>query len=663
MKYHLLILFFSENDSQAGAVSWTGKWYDQITSIFPTLKTIQRDQIDSATGIAATKVGDNIPAESLSLKNVDHVKDRISISFQAGPKLQFTSGMIRKRAWAILKKGGALGGSQFLPLCCLLTTQEHDDLFCAPQKSQNAANKNLSDELKSLETANDWLGIYAKFAPMETIPQARPEIWNDSDLLNKIGFAIGKLAETSGIPRDIFKDEAEKSKFLKQQANYRTETETLRKRCIELFPNNPSYHSTLGYLHYQNVHELTQPRGRRDGNIREEVEKAIVSFDKALSLDPSRISDLYRKGYLLSEVLPKQVLFGKVYSDTGDRPAMAKQVIQQGIGCFKKAESLWESLDPANEKQQLIQKRYRKDYIKTLYHTGCSFYELIINDWDEVLLALRMREEGSAAGGTILDPNQFDLQNADNAWHYFSKCWQTDLPEDAKGKVFSSKQNFSSAIEGVFKLYWLGKVSFARYWILSSSCLHETDEALKQRVTAEKYLTAALETPWSPENQRQKKDFVAELLARLYLTTKDYAKAADTISRHKSGKFTDPYVANTLAIALQLMGKHKEASQILADAINNHSNKAVWISSFLLACNYLNEEDLIKAHAEFETAAMLAKKHGKQALDSSLIGLAFVSYKSNDISNAVKLLEEANQLNPYRVAVQLRLEQWKQKLI
>lgn len=662
MKFHLLILFFKEDDSQQGTVSWTGKWLEQIVSLFPALKTIPLSDIDSATGIAATKAGDYSQAQLLSLKSLDRTNDRITISFQIASKLQHTSGDLRKKVWAILKKTGTIDKSKFLPLCCLLTQEQREELLRTAQKSHNKINKDLSEELKTLESQNDWLAIYSKFSPLDSLHHRAPEVWNDSDLLNKIGFAIGKLAETSGIPRDIFKDEGEKNRFLKQQAKYRAETESVRRHCIELFPNNPTYHSSLGYLHYQNVHELTQPKGRRDGNIREEVEKAIESIDRAIALDPTRISDVYRKGYLLTEVLPKQILFARTYADSDDRPSLAKEVIKQGIQCFKKVEFLWESMSSDSGTDQNLKKRYRKDYIKSLYHTGTAYYELIINDWDEVSVALQLLGDNTPVKSISAEPNQFDLHNAENAWHYFSKCWQVDQPDSLKGQPFNPKQQCSGAIEGVFKLYWLGKVSFARYWILSLFGFNNTDEALKQRITAEKYLSAALESPWTVENQRQKRDFVAELLARLYLTSKDYKKAEETINRHKSGKFTDPYVANTLAIALQLLGRFKEAGQVLADAVNNHSNKAVWISSFLLGCNYLNEGELDKARREFELAAKLAKKHGKDSLDSSLVGLAFVSYKSADLSNAVKFLEEANQLNPYRLATQLRLDRWKQKL-
>ena len=122
----------------------------------------------------------------------------------------------------------------------------------------------LLKQLESLKSKNDWQGIYEKFQPIEELHQ-NDLIWNNDWVLNKIAFACAKLSETSLVPREIFRDEKTKTDFLKQQAEYRKHTEQIRKRCIELKPNNAGYRSNLAYTYYQNINELTQQRGRRDG--------------------------------------------------------------------------------------------------------------------------------------------------------------------------------------------------------------------------------------------------------------------------------------------------------------------------------------------------------------------------------------------------------------
>ena len=161
--------------------------------------------------------------------------------------------------------------------------------------------------MKKLKSSNNWQGIYEKFHPIEELQQ-NELIWNHHKILNEIAYACAKLSETSTIPREIFRDQETKVKFLKQQAEYRKHTQQIRQRCIELEPNNPGYRSNLAYIYYQNINELNAPRGRTDGNLKKEIENFITAIDETLALDPRRVTDLYRKGRILTDILPDKIL-------------------------------------------------------------------------------------------------------------------------------------------------------------------------------------------------------------------------------------------------------------------------------------------------------------------------------------------------------------------
>ena len=165
----------------------------------------------------------------------------------------------------------------------------------------------LIEQLKRLKSKNKWREIYEKFQPIEELHQ-NGLIWNNHKVLNYIAFACAKLSETSSIPREIFRNEKAKRDFLKQQAEYRKHTERIRKRCIELKPNNPGYQSNLAYTYYQNINELTAPRGRKDGHFKKEIDNFIAAVDETLVLDPKRVTDLYRKGRILADILPDKIL-------------------------------------------------------------------------------------------------------------------------------------------------------------------------------------------------------------------------------------------------------------------------------------------------------------------------------------------------------------------
>ena len=648
----LVIRASTEQTFNNGQVGYSDKWLDQITALFPDFTSLKSEAIDSAIGIFARKEDDDRCAKKLKIQSFQKTSAGVLVRFSIESELEITSGDLRRRVWGHLRKAGLIQEGQYLPFCCVLNTE-----IVAAMLSDKPIGGTLAGELGQMQQRNDWIGIYNRFQPIESISQNYPDVWNNPGILSTIGFACGKLAETSSIPRDMFQDEKRRQAFLKQQAKYRYETEVLRKRCVELMPNNPGYWSSLGYLHYLNAHELNQPRGRRDGNIREEIEKALEYFEKALSLDSSRITDHYRKGYLLAEILPQQILFGKQSYGAENRVELARQKIQEGIASFSQAIQIWESLNPTDEKQNEKRKRYRKNYIKSLYHTGCAYYQLIYRDWDEAVYALGLRENITERDNLSFIPQ--DLQNANNAWRHFYSCWVADRVDGLMSSEEPSVTTTSrdGEMEGVHKLYRLGKVSFVRYWILSGYGQKDTPQAIENRNKAESYLLAALDFAWSPEKQRQKKDFVAELLARVYISKGEYTKAIEVIKKHR-GRSLDPYIAHTAAVALMLSGKYAEAQQTLTEALQDRGNKAIWTTQFLKGCAYLREGALDKAQQAFTKADIEARKHGKETLDTWIIGQAFVSYKSDNVQEAIEFLKRAVEVNPYRLSVHRRLQSW-----
>ena len=157
----------------------------------------------------------------------------------------------------------------------------------------------LIEQLKRLISNNDWLGIYNKFKPITDLPH-NDLIWNNPKVLSDIGFACTMLARTDSIPREIFRDQNALNNFLKKQTEYRKDAQLIQKRCIEIEPQEPRHFANFAYIYYQNINDLNQPQGRRDGNLREEIENFVTAIDKVLKLNSKRVNDLYRKGRILT---------------------------------------------------------------------------------------------------------------------------------------------------------------------------------------------------------------------------------------------------------------------------------------------------------------------------------------------------------------------------
>lgn len=529
--------------------------------------------------------------------------------------------------------------------------------------------QNLREQVTKLKKKNDWLEIFNITKPI-TLPQ-NELLWKDHVLLNDIAYACAKLSETT-IPRELFRDQKGKTKFLEQQAEYRKHTEQIRKRCIQLKPSHAGYRSNLAYTYYQNIIELTGPSGRKDGNIKKEIENFITAVDETLTLDPKRVTDLYRKGYILTKVYPKQILWNKSYGDKDDSPGKSKkfsEIREKGIQTLHRAINEWEKLNPLYPDEETLQKRYRKDYIKTLYRLSLTYYDKIVNHWDEAVFALNLRDDIS--NNEQVSINEDDKRNIDKAIQTIKKCCETDCQRNFSQDVKQYQPSiaaFSGVYEGVDKLYRTGTFFFAKYWILSGYGLKDTEAANKNLKYAEFYLKESLKCEWSPQKSNQDKAYIAERLARVFIIKGQYDQAISVIESSHEEKLkykynlesVPDYILNTWALAMLKSGRIVETQTILDIAKKSRKKTVLWHTYFLKGCAYLESDELELAQENLQRAHKEAERMGKKTVDSLLIAKAFVEYKSDNVSGALKLLKEAQRLNPRRVSTSERIHKWQQ---
>ncbi|BAZ26031.1 hypothetical protein NIES4073_69370 [Kalymmatonema gypsitolerans NIES-4073] len=142
-----------------------------------------------------------------------------------------------------------------------------------------------------------------------------------------------------------------------------------------------------------------------------------------------------------------------------------------------------------------------------------------------------------------------------------------------------------------------------------------------------------------------------------YISQGDYTQAVEVINQN-CGSFGDEYIAHTLSLALILNGQNSEAQSILEECSLSKTNKAIWEAHFLIGCSHLSKGYFEQASQAFQKADEEARKQGKRTIDSLLIGQAFVYYKFNRKQEAIKYLQEAHRLNPYRLSVRKYLVKW-----
>lgn len=657
--FTLILRVFSEDQMNKGEFYSSKNFYKEILDHFPSVSSLALNQISKGILIFAKPIDYHKKAMGITVTSVNVNNDFISIKFSLDCELDYITDDIRKKLYKKLNDEHILKDIKFLPTLCLLNEEQSEFVF--QQKSKE--NKTLLEEIKKYELSNDWKKIYDKFKPITKL-QENPSLWNDSDILSTLGFAVGKLAETTEIPRAIFKDEKQKKEFLKNQFIYRNETEVIRKRVAELNPNNATSWSNLAYLYYQNSIELGSPKGRRDGNILDEIEKAVESFDKALSLDEKRITDLYRKGRLLAEKKPNIILFGRQKKDLDfqEKNKLANESKNEGINSLKLAIKYWEELDSNQQKQNDNKNRTRSSYVKSLYNLGNAYYELVSSDWDESIFLLGLKKDIHPNDSVGYIPQ--DLENIKKSIECFEKCCISDSKISAiPQKQIIEYASLDGNIEAVNKLYSLGKVYFTKYWILSGYGQKDTNDNGLIRNESKNYYEKALLQNWPPQKSRQKKDFIAERLARLFISAGEYQNAIEIIINHCGDdlQYISAFVLNTLSLAYSLNKQYSKAQDVLRVSAVSKSNIALWQTHFIAGCTFLMEEKLVEAKVYFEKADSEAKRIGKQTVDSFLIAQAFIQFKKEDKAKAVEYLKNAYELNPYRISVIKKLQLWQKK--
>jgi len=647
MENTLIIGFFKEEDVNKGSAGFYGKYFNEINALSP-VSEISKENISGAIGYLIGRNNNDEKCFDIHPVEFFHNEKCFKMNYIVNGNTGFNSAFI-KRAVRDLIPADKLKGP-FLPVCISVDKEK--------------LNKLIDDEtamykMKELMKSNDWTGIYNMFAPISGL-RDRKYLWDNDALLNSLSFATAKLSETYTNLKFSFRSDEERKKYLAGQKRYREETLMLRKRCIELNPGKAAYYSNLGYSYYQFTRELTLPGGRRDGNIMEDAKKAVEYIEKALEIDPQRVTDLYRKGQLLSGVLPSLILFGGKNSPGEEAVKESKKKITEGIECFKKVAQAWEILPLLEDK---MIKRYHKEYVKSMYDAARAYSDLAGDSWNITQYILPMKYDSSNANENP-EQGKFEkerMQYLDEAISYMENCSaadNTDLRTKFPAPPAITLARYNGVCEGSHKLYSFGKYYFQKYLILTGCDEWQIPEANLYRDKAEEFFIAALKFPLKPENQRQSKAYIAEKLARVYISKGEYEKAIQTLSRFMKER-TDYYIRYTYATACLHSGKYDEAGAQSASAMKfEKSNLEMWIGYFLLYVKAMKENKTEEAEINLRKANEACKNSGKKSSESLIIGQAYINYKKGDREAAISCLREAEKLNPKRKGLRQKIRNW-----
>ncbi len=544
-----------DNIQPDGSFFWGEKYFPDIKEHLP-VNTVEIISVsEGLIYFNKTSMKDR-PALKIKITKSHLTKVYLKIYYKILGESEYKSYQVRNAIKQYFGKKTLLD----LPYCCIVEKDKFDKIISAG---------NITFDIENYVKSNNWIEIYnilEKHFPLE-----KSNLWNDAEVLNKFSFATAKLSECSENLKKKFPDEEKRKQFIKSKKYFRELTIKLRKRCIELSPKNATYYSNLAYTYYQSVTELVIPNGRRDGNLLDDAEKAIQYFDKALSIDAARINDMYRKGILLSEILPDYTLY-KISKgeNTNNIPSSdekynsAIKSITMGIDELVKLTNTYENFDSQTnpgEKSEFNKNHYKKYYVKALYHIAQKTLKIARLDFNLINLLYGY------------SPLQYDEQNISDALsnlnlanNYIEKCIINDYNRKKEEKYLIDLVECDNFIPAVYKSYLKALVE---------TYLYALTKKAKHLISAKDFYYKALELNFPRELSNQNKIFIKEKLSVLNLLEGKFEAAIkmleplyESSSKSFNKKRFPDYAAFTLTIALILYGNRQRAEEIIEGNIN-----------------------------------------------------------------------------------------------
>lgn len=550
-----IIASIKEQDSipNTGYFYWGSKYYHSIKPFLPRdLKSLSSVKNAFLYFAKAEQKFNN--ALLLKITSVHADNYSLKINYEIEKTLEFKSFQIKDA----LKKYLNLKSILELPFCSIVNQVDFIDKL---------NDSKLSATISQLQAQNNWQEIYNLFLQFQ--PIENHSIWNDAELLNKFSFATAKLSECTENLKKKFSDKSERKNFIKEKKIFRELTIKLRKRTIEIEPTNPTFYSNLAYTYYQSINELTTPNSRRDGNILDDANNAIKYLDLALKYNPNRLTDLYRKAIILSDIHGTYTF----YNNFSEEQIQEKFItftnsISQSISIFQKIETIYESI--TNEEQKNINK---KIYIKTLYNLAQKFLTLAKTNINIYSLIFINKEK-------LLDPQKeketITLLHLANK--YIDKCIKQDYNKKKIETEIEELTNCNNFTIAVYKSYLKGLINLHLFAITNKSEFENQ---------AKKYLYLANEINFPKEMQNQNKIFILEKLSLLSLIKNNYEQPIKLLEPIYKRKYNFPaYAAFTLAITYLQKKETEKATEIINKYIEEPNQ--LFKNKFIKLKDYIN---------------------------------------------------------------------------
>ena len=488
---------------------------------------------------------------SVNIKSYQTTDDDIRFSFQGIKKRGITSGYISDGVHKVAKQHKWLNQDSRAPIVCMIEQKQAKDICDTARQLE---------KIDAMMSRGEYKDVCMLYAPLQAV-EDNEDVWNNADILYRLGKACSKLSTTLLI-------KAGEVKKLENAKRYRAFCVEFLTRGAEIEKDSARCMTALAYRYYSNVHELMRPGERRDQSLEEQIKKANEFLSCALEIYPQSVKNHYRKGKLIIEKQAPYLLYGKKSFGQGEA-SLLRNIREVGEEHLASAISIYEEL-----KEGAAKEANRREYAKALFVLG-GYY---LNDAHLPIHEYFCTEIAHQEHGERIQP--IDKLNMDSARENLEKCFyaETEMPIDKLDFNTLAAAQKTWARKPAEKLYRMGCVYSGMAFIALVNGTGQYDEyantAIKQLSSAKKVLDLS-------KDKKRNTWHISEKIAWCFVMLGQYGEAARLLKNARSG-----YVINTYAIALLLRGQGadiKKAKEALHKAVNDKNNLASGLSNVLYA--------------------------------------------------------------------------------
>jgi len=551
-----------------------GKYFLQVKRLYPDIA--QKLLTVTACVVYVAGREESVQAALLPLKRFGEGDDSLRLEFSGAPPTSASVGWVGKgKALPLQSSYIGEGVLRLAREQRLLDAEGHAPALVFAERADYdalCASAATLGEVDALMEQGDYKAVCMRFAPLRNV-KADPQIWDNADILYRLGRACSKLATTLLI-------KSGETKKLRECAQYREYAVAFLKRGAELEPDSARCATALAYRHYSNVHELLRPGERRDQELEKEMELANEWLTRSLEIYPQSVRNNYRKGKLIVEKQAPYLLFGK-HAYGKEEAVVLREIREIGEEHLATAITLYEGMKDGPEKAGSA-----REYAKALFVLGSYYLDDAYLPVHEYYCRLLTQREGQAQLPEIT------RLNIESACDLLERCFatETDMPHKSPDiqKLADEAANGGWTRSPVEKLYRLGSAYAARAFIALADGREEALQAAA--FTAIKMLSAAKAVADNAKDRKRNTWHISEKIAWVNIYLGRYETAAGLLARSRLG-----YIVNTRALALMLTGKRadmEKACEALHSAAVDRHNKAAGLSRVLLAfaCKALGQE-------------------------------------------------------------------------